>query len=433
MPDTASDRNTHALGSDRSAKVASDAKPALTAKYRDTFAVAEYRAVFAASTLSWIGDSLTRVALSYLIYRDTSSVLLSALTFAISFLPWLLGGPVLSAIAERHPYRGVMLTCDVVRMAIVALIAIPGMPLPGMLLLLLASAMLTPPFESARSAMLPQLLTGDRYVVAVSLQNVSAQLAQAGGFVLGGGIAIVNPRIALVIDAVTFGLSALCLWRGVPNLPAATGATQQSGLFRESLDGIQVVFGTRLLRSIAIMVYVLACFAIVPGLAAPWAKLWGADGWVQGVLMAASHIGVVVGSVVVGRLVTPTARRRLIRPLAVLAPAALVPALLHPPPWIVIPLVVISGFALSCLIPVNALFVQELPREFRARAFGVMQAGIQILQGLAVLATGALGGHISVPIVVGVWGLAGTLGMLAICVTWPLQGSGGVVKHHAKS
>ena len=48
-----------------------------------------------------------------LVYQRTSSPLLSALTFAIGYLPWLLGGPVLSALADRLPRHRVLIGTDV--------------------------------------------------------------------------------------------------------------------------------------------------------------------------------------------------------------------------------------------------------------------------------------------------------------------------------
>ena len=51
----------------------------------------------------------------------------------------------------------------------------------------------------------------------------------------------------------------------------------------------------------------------------------------------------------------------------------------------------ICGFAVAGLLPVaNGLFVQALPDGYRARAFGVMASGMQIIQGVAVLVTGLL-------------------------------------------
>ena len=55
-------------------------------------AVREFRPLLGNFLLSTIGDELARVALTVLVYQRTSSALLSAITFAISYLPWLIGG-----------------------------------------------------------------------------------------------------------------------------------------------------------------------------------------------------------------------------------------------------------------------------------------------------------------------------------------------------
>lgn len=108
------------------------------------------------------------------------------------------------------------------------------------------------------------------------------------------------------------------------------------------------------------------------------------------------------------------------RPLAVLAPAALVPALLDPPPAVVALLAAACGFAVAGLLPVaNGLFVRALPNGYRARAFGVMASGMQIIQGVAVLTTGLLAERFSIPVVVGIWSAAGVVLMLAAALAWP--------------
>jgi hypothetical protein len=65
------------------------------------------------------------------------------------------------------------------------------------------------------------------------------------------------------------------------------------------------------------------------------------------------------------------------------------------------------------------MFVSELPGEYRARAFGVVSGGLQLVQGFAVLLTGALAAR-SVPIgtAISFWALAGTLLMLGLVHPW---------------
>jgi hypothetical protein len=78
------------------------------------------------------------------------------------------------------------------------------------------------------------------------------------------------------------------------------------------------------------------------------------------------------------------------------------------------------GFAIGALVPIaNGQFVQALPNAYRARAFGVVQGGLQVLQGIAVVTTGALSQQFSVPRVVGLWSAAGALLMLVLVLRWP--------------
>ena len=53
------------------------------------------------------------------------------------------------------------------------------------------------------------------------------------------------------------------------------------------------------------------------------------------------------------------------------------------------------GFAVAGMLPTaNGLFVQALPHGYRARAFGVMQSGVQVMQGGRGAVTGLLANHV---------------------------------------
>lgn len=406
--DATADRQTPAPEEDR------------PATYREVFASGEYRALFGATLLSWIGDYFTRVAVTVLIFSDTKSVMLAAAAFAISYAPWVAGGPVLAALAERYPYRRVMIAADVGRMLLVGLLAIPGVPLPVLLVLLFCASLLTPPFQAARSAMLPMLLTGDRYVVGLTLQNTVGQFAQVVGYGAGGAVSAVNPRLALAIDAGTFAASALFLWVGVRPRPAAMTEAHRSHLLKETAEGFRVVFGHPVMRPIALVVFVVVATMVVPeGLAAGWAAEMGGGASTTGWLMAANPIGQVVGGVLIGRMLAPSTRLKLVKPLLLSGPVLLLPAFLHPAFGIVFVLVFVTGISGMVVMPLNGLFVQVLPAAYRARAYGIMQAGVQILQGVGVLITGALSEIWPVPTVIGAWALAG-LGVLTLAtLTWP--------------
>src|SRR5262249_17389969 len=154
--------------------------------------------------------------------------------------------------------------------------------------------------------------------------------------------------------------------------------------------GFRLVFGTPALRGLILLVFCGCLFAIVPeGLGAAWAAQIATPGHVglaQGWIMAAGPLGSIAGALVVTRLVPRARRRRLLGPLAIAVPLALVPALANLSVTAVAIFAGICGFAVGGLVPVaNGEFVRRLPTEFRARAFGVVQGGLQLLQGGAVL------------------------------------------------
>ena len=407
------------------AAVAADERPAT---FRDVFGVREFRALYLACSISWLGDYLARAAITVLVYQQTRSVLLSAASFAVSYLPWIVGGPLLAAVAERYPYRRVMIVGDLIRMVLITLILIPGLPVAAILVLLFLATLPNPPTQAAKSALVPLILGRHRLVVGLALTSSTHQGAQVVGYLGGATLAAAfSPRAAIAVDAVTFALSALLLARGVRARPAAGNPVRRAHLLRETGEGFAVVFGNRLLRRVAVLVFSLMLFAIVPeGLAAAWAgqtsPLGGSRGFAQGLIMAATPVGFILGGVVIGRFVAPARRSALIRPLAILAPLAMVPALAGPPPVVVALMALITGFAVSGLMPVlNGMFVLALPHGYRARAFGVMQGGMQLTQGAAVMLTGLLAERFSVPSVVGAWSLGGTVLMIVVAARWPSQ------------
>ena len=79
-------------------------------------------------------------------------------------------------------------------MALIALVAIPGLPVAAMLLLVFLTTLANPPSQAARSALLPLILPGDRVVLGLSINQSTGQAAQVVGYAAGAGLAAVNPR-----------------------------------------------------------------------------------------------------------------------------------------------------------------------------------------------------------------------------------------------
>ena len=175
------------------------------------FAVGEFRYLWLAQVLSVLGDQLARVAMTVLVYDQTRSAFWAALTYAVTLVPWLLGGLALSGLADRLPRRAVMVACDLIRTVLVgvmALLSIGGATDAGLVLLvvlLFGVTLFDSPFKAARSAMLPDILTGDLYVLGVAVSQTALQVGMVAGFALGGIVVAVLQCAsgALALDAAT--------------------------------------------------------------------------------------------------------------------------------------------------------------------------------------------------------------------------------------
>jgi MFS family permease len=393
------------------------------ATFRDVFAVREFRPLFGTFLLSTAGDELARVALTVLVYQRTSSPLLSSLTFAIGHLPWLLGGPLLSAVADRLPRHRVLIAADTVRALLLGLMAIPGTPLPVLLVLLFLVSLCAPPFESARSALIADVLDEDRYAVANSLTNITLQLAQVIGFLAAGAlVAAFSPSAALLIDGVTFAVSALWLAQGLQRRPAPTSEAGEGprSLWQDIGDGLRLIRRSPRLLAIMGVLWVATLFATASeGVAAPLVEQLGHRATAIGALLAAHPLGVALGGLVVARLVAPDRRERLVGPLVVLslAPvlaAGLVAVLAGPGDLtfaVVLALLFVSGLGTSWLIPLNVSFVQAVPAAYRGRAFGIAVSGLYGVQAIGAFAAGLGAEVLSAG---GVVALSGGLGLVLV-------------------
>jgi hypothetical protein len=408
-------------------------RPAEHAKetFGDVFAVREFRALWLAQLLSVAGDQLARVAMTVLVYDRTHSPLWSALTFAVTFLPWIVGGLGLSGLADRVPRRQVMITCDLARMVLVGLMALTSMlglasaGLWVMVALLFLVTLLDSPFKSARSALVPDILTGEKYVLGTAVTQITFQIGMVSGFALGGVVvASLGVRAALLTDAATFAVSALLLGFGVRRRPAAidvagAGISHRSQ-FGEMLNGARLVFGDATLRRLMLFGWLVAFYVVPMGLAAPYAarfhRLPLAVG--TGLVFAAIPLGTVVGALLFTRWVAAARRQRLMGPLAVSSCGLLVFCAAQPGLIASLTIFVLTGTCAAYQIAANAAFVAAVPAERRGQAFGLANGGMQVSQGLWFIAAGAAAEAVSPAAVIAISGGLGAAVATALAISW---------------
>ncbi|MFD2420625.1 MFS transporter [Amycolatopsis pigmentata] len=372
----------------------------------------EFRALWFAELLSVAGDQLARVALALLVYGRTSSAVLTALTYALTFVPSVLGGALLSGLADRYPRRAVLVITDLLRAGLTALMALPGLSLPVLWACVGLVSIASGPFKAAQLALLPQILPGEAYPAGLALRQVTGQAAQLAGFAGGGFLlAVVEPHVALALDAATFAASALFVLAGVRARPAPSAGTAGSPPVARA--GRPGGAGGR----VAVL-YALVCLVglyVVPeGVAAPYARGIGVAAAGLGLLMAADPLGSALGAWLTTRLPVPASLSAIVM-LAAAGGLPLIACVFQPGLAVSMVLWAASGLlSTAYLIKTQVLVVELVPDHRRGRVMGRMTTCLYASQGLAILAGGVATQFAGPFRTVAGAGLAAALGALLI-------------------
>ncbi|MEC3977885.1 MFS transporter [Amycolatopsis sp. H20-H5] len=384
--------------------------------------MAEFRAIWAAEALSQAGDQLARVALSVLVYQRTNSVGLTGLAYGLTFLPTLIGGTLLSQLADRFPRRTVMVVCDLLRAAIALLMAIPGVPFTVLCGLLVVLTIAGGPFRAAQLSMLPAVFEDEeRYVAALGVRNITVQFAQVVGFGAGGlAIAFTGPYWGMAIDAVTFLLSAALVRFGVkkrkaaaePGKPAANRLAVWLGAGPGAIraaPGATALFGFKMLAGL---------YVIPEGLAAPYAAELGVGAFVVGLILASDPVGSVIGAWAFTQVPVEW-RSRLVGWLAIGAGVPLVFLFLKPGVVGSLLLIAVSGvMSTPYQMQATAMITRAVPDDVRGQVSGLTSTALVAVQGLGIMIAGAFAQFVGTAPTIGIAALVGVGLAVAGLVAW---------------
>src|SRR4051812_19436614 len=327
-----------------------------------------------AEAISLTGTRVSMVALPWFVLTTTGSATKTGLVALCEALPMVvlkvLGGPVIDRLGARR----VSIGCDVVSFAVVgtipALHVAGALSLPLLLVLVALAGALRGPGDAAKNALVPAIaehgavpmerVTG----LAGTVERTSSML---GAALAGGLVAVLGATNAIIVDAVSFGVSALVLLVSTRSLPAPQPVVvdDEASYGRRLRAGWDFLRGDRVLLGIATMVALtnLLDAAYVTVLVPVWAVESGggagAIGLVFAVFSGASALGAVCASAWAARL--PRYRTYLVAFLVCGLPRFVVLAL-DVPLWVVLAVIAPTGFAAGFINPVlGAVIFERIP------------------------------------------------------------------------
>ncbi|MGW4538372.1 MFS transporter [Streptomyces chartreusis] len=368
------------------------------ATYREVLAEPRFRLLFSTRAVAITAGSLRITTFSVLVFSTTGSALLSALAFGIGFLPQLFGSLLLGSLADRLPPRALIAGGYALECAAALLLALVRMPIAASLGVMALVALATPVFGGASSRLVGQWLKGDAYVLGRSLNNLASSGAQLFGLALGGAVvAVLGPHRALAVSAALYLGCALAIRIRLPLLePGEFGGTPgrargDGGAVRASLRGARLLLRGHTVRRLMLAQWLPPAFvAGAEGLIVAYAggRHFG-PGW-YAVLMGCLPVGMLVGDLLVGRLLRPPTRERLVVPLIALTGLPLVGFATEPGVGVSSCLLLLCGFGLAYGLGLQRPFLDALPQDGQGQAFGLLGSGSMTLQGIGPACFGSV-------------------------------------------
>lgn len=216
----------------------------------------DFTKLWAGQTVSIFGTMLTRIALplTALLALD-SSPLEQGFLQAVQAGPVLVAGLFAGVWVDRLRRRPVMIAADLARAAL--LFSIPAAAFAGALTMVqlyivaAAAAAFTALFDAAYPAYLPTLVGRENIIEGNSKLTASASVAEMGGFAAAGALVqFLSGPLAMLVDAVTFVVSAFSLaWIRTPE-PEPQPKELRESATREAIEGLSVVWRDPSLRAL---------------------------------------------------------------------------------------------------------------------------------------------------------------------------------------
>jgi predicted MFS family arabinose efflux permease len=209
--------------------------------------------------VSVLGNATTSVLLPLLavVGFDAGPGWMGALT-AAAWVPWLLIGLPAGAWVDRLPAKRVMIVSDLA--AAVTLASVPVawaldlLTLPHLAVAAFCNGVCTVFFRAAYPGLVRQVAPREQQESAFARLFGAESAMQVAGPGVGGLMAqLVSAAGGLLVDAVTFLVSALCLWRLRLPAPETPDAAEVAPLRRRIREGIDYIRHDRLLRFFTLM------------------------------------------------------------------------------------------------------------------------------------------------------------------------------------
>ena len=354
-----------------------------TTTYTALFRQRDFRALWTGNALGIAATTMSSLTLGTLVYAQTGSSFLTAVTMFGPSLVQVVGASTLMSAADTTQPRPVLVAvASAMTLAFAAQAAFDLAPVVR-LAIVLAAAYILSIGSGVRWGLLSQIVPTDDYALARSAMNVSVGVMQIVGFATGWLL------LNVLSVSQVFWLAAALAALAVPITRGGIGVHAPRRVGRtgigETWRGNVALLGLPSTR--ALMLALCVPTGLVAGCEAVFVPYAGDQ---AAPLFVAAALGMLIGDVVTGRLLTPAQRRRCTRWLRILLAAPFLAFLWHPEVTLAALLTGAACIGYAATLGQQELLVRLTPASLSGQVLGAESAARVACQGLGAAAAGGL-------------------------------------------
>ncbi|HKT22112.1 MAG TPA: MFS transporter [Nitrososphaerales archaeon] len=386
--------------------------------YASLFKNRSFTYLWLGQLISQSGDAVFDIALLWLVLVETGSTALVGLAQAAVLIPAVLASPFAGVYADRTNRRTVMVISNLfqgtITLFVSLLYASDSLNFSLLILFVLLLYSGAQFYRAASNAIIPSIVSRENLGAANGLFSLSQSFNQLLGYTVGGIVILaLGPVVPITYDSLTFFVAAGLLMMvakpyGRPRVDAAIPVAKSS-FARDFREGMGFIRRSRIFLQLIFFGLVINSFgSAFTALLAPYAKFWvHGDASTYGFLSAAFALGLIVGSVVVGRVNFRSYVGRLLFFGVVAFGALLALAGLVTTIPVALALFAAMGAILAVVnVPINALVQTQVPNEMLGRAGTALTASLTAAQPVASILAGVLAAFFSIGSVIIASGVA---------------------------
>jgi MFS family permease len=384
---------------------------------------AAFRSLSISRVVSFVGDSVSLVALILFVADTTGQALAVSLLLLVGDFAPSLFSPLTGAISDRFNLKHVMITCELAQGVLLVLIALTLPPLPLLLALVAIRSTIGQTFQPASRAAIPALVNGRELETANSTIGFGTNGAEAiGPFIAAALFPVIGVRGVLLVDAASFLLSALLLTtvRSLP--PVASDSAEKPSFLGEAKAGLGYIWSVPAVRIIVLTFCVVVAFNGIDDVAVVYLvrDTFHAPESAVGLLLGGVGVGLLVGYLLLVRYSRGASMAVLM--LAGFAISS-VGNLLTGWAWAVFAafaLQTVRGLGIAAMdVASNTLLQRLVPTRLLGRVFGNFYGLIGIAAAISYVAGGLLLDATNAPVTFIIAGAGGTLATILAALTLP--------------